>query len=136
MLIFNDYGKPRLVRFYDQTMESDTVMSAVYDSVRGRPGDACNIVEYGETDKIIYRHFASLFFCVVVDTAESELAILDLLQVFVYVLDKTFENICELDIVYGYERVNHVLNEVIMSGMVLETNSDVILNTIAEYNKQ
>jgi AP-3 complex subunit sigma len=86
-------------------------------------------------EKIIYRHFASLFFVMIVDSSESELGILDLLQVFVHVMDSCFENICEVDIVYHYDRVNYVLDELIMAGMVLETNSEVIISTIADINK-
>lgn len=86
-------------------------------------------------EKIIYRHFASLYFVVIADSCESELGVLDLLQVFVHVLDSCFENICELDIVYHYDRVNYVLDEIVMGGMVLETNSEVILQTIQEVNK-
>jgi AP-3 complex subunit sigma len=50
-------------------------------------------------------------------------------------LDSCFENICELDIVYHYDRVNYVLDEIIMGGMVMETNSEVILQTIQDVNK-
>jgi AP-3 complex subunit sigma len=72
---------------------------------------------------------------VIADSCESELGVLDLLQVFVHVLDSCFENICELDIVYHYDRVNYVLDEIIMGGMVMETNSEVILQTIQDVNK-
>ena len=38
--------------------------------------------------KIVYRHYATLYFVFVVDRQESDLGILDLIQVFVEVLDK------------------------------------------------
>jgi AP-3 complex subunit sigma len=46
----------------------------------------CNFIEHS-TDlfpsgtKIVYRHYATLYFIVVVDETESELGILDLIQV-------------------------------------------------------
>jgi len=48
------------------------------DSSAGVPG-----VESwpGKDSKIIYRHYATLFFMFVVDSSESELGILDLIQV-------------------------------------------------------
>lgn len=49
-------------------------------------------------------------------------------------LRSCFENICELDIVYHYDRVNYVLDEMIMAGMVIESNSDVIISTIGDIN--
>jgi len=62
-----------------------------------------------------------------VDSSESELAILDLIQVFVESLDKIFENVCELDIIFNLNKVNIVLNEIISGGMVLETNINEIV---------
>jgi AP-3 complex subunit sigma len=157
ILILNDHGKARLVRFYDSTVWShilslltsqcfqkqQLILQTVHQLVSNRDDSAhcCfidnlppEIVESPE-ERLIYRHFASLFFIVIADSCESELGVLDLLQVFVHVLDSCFENICELDIVYHYDRVNYVLDEIIMGGMVLETNSEVILQTIQEVNR-
>lgn len=58
----------------------------------------------------------------VVDGAESELGILDLIQVFVESLDRTFENVCELDLIFHFDEVHLVLAEIIQGGLVLETN--------------
>ena len=69
------------------------------------------------------------------DSAESELGVLDLIQVFVQVLDSCFENVCELDLIYHYDRVNYILDELVMSGMVLETNADSIISAVKETKK-
>ena len=45
-----------------------------------------------------------------------------MIQVFVEVLDKAFENVCELDLVFHVERAYAVLEEIVMGGMVFETN--------------
>ena len=42
-------------------------------------------------------------FCV--DESESELGILDLIQVLVETLDRCFENVCELDLVFHMDKV-------------------------------
>lgn len=47
----------------------------------------------GSDYKLIYRHYATLYFVFCVDSSESELGILDLIQVFVETLDKCFENV-------------------------------------------
>jgi AP-3 complex subunit sigma len=145
VLIINDHGKARLVRFYDSTnfQKQQMILQTVHRLVSSRtdPTSCCFIdnvpseIRESDDEKIIYRHFASLYFVVIADSCESELGILDLLQVFVHVLDSCFENICELDIVYHYDRVNYVLDEIIMGGMVLETSSEIILNSITEINK-
>ena len=146
VLIINDHGRARLVRFYDSTSfdKQQAIIKSIHSLISGRDdSSSCcfvfdnlpNDLFRPNQDRIIYRHFASLFFVVVADSCESELGILDLLQVFVHVLDQCFENICELDIVYHYDRVNYVLDEMIMAGMVLETNSEVILHSIADINR-
>lgn len=48
--------------------------------VSGAPGIAGSIPEWGEGAKLVYRHYATLFFIFVVDDQESELGILDLIQ--------------------------------------------------------
>lgn len=62
--------------------------------------------------KVIYRHYATLYFVFIVDDQESELGILDLIQVFVQSLDKCFENVCELDLVFGWQVLQTVLEYV------------------------
>lgn len=69
------------------------------------------------------------------DEQESELGILDLVQVFVETLDKCFENVCELDLIFHSDKVHYILDEIIMAGMVLETNINSILLAINEQNK-
>ena len=76
------------------------------------------------------KRYVTLFFIFLVDQSESELGILDLIQVFVEALDQRFENVCELDIVFHYDEVNHILDEIVMGGMVLETNLNQIMNCV------
>ena len=61
----------------------------------------------GSDYKLIYRHYATLYFVFCVDSSESELGILDLIQVFVETLDKCFESVCELDLIFHMDKVNH-----------------------------
>jgi len=82
--------------------------------------------EEGERWRVVYRSYATLYFVFVIDGAESELGILDLIQVFVESLDRAFENVCELDLVFHFDEVHHILAEIIQGGLVLETNVDEI----------
>lgn len=76
---------------------------------------------------MIYRQYATLYFVFWVDESESELGILDLIQVFVESLDSCFESVCELDIIFNMEKVQYILQEIVMGGMVLETDMKSIL---------
>lgn len=89
----------------------------------------------GSDYKLIYRHYATLYFVFCVDSSESELGILDLIQVFVETLDKCFENVCELDLIFHADAVHHILAELVMGGMVLQTNMADILARIDEQNR-
>jgi AP-3 complex subunit sigma len=140
VLVFNESGKPRILRFYDHTPVSKQLekMKVVYDILVSRDESASCIVKHPEQPeklKIVYRHLATLFFVLVVDSAESELAMLDLIQVFVQALDACFENICELDVVYHWDRANYILDELIMGGMVLESSLDAVLTAVSEMSK-
>lgn len=65
-------------------------------------------------------------------STESPLALIDLIQVFVEALDRIFENVCELDLIYGYESMHAVLAEMIVGGVVAETNLDKIVGAVRE----
>ena len=71
---------------------------------------------------MVYRLYATLYFCMWIDGSESELGILDLIQVLVEALDQQFRNVCELDIIFNAEKVHWVIDEMIVGGLVVETN--------------
>lgn len=50
-------------------------------------------------------------------------------------LDKCFENVCELDLIFHVDKVHHILNELVMGGMVLETNMNEIMSRIEDQTK-
>lgn len=85
--------------------------------------------------RVIYRHYATLYFVFIVDEQESELGILDLIQVFVESLEWCFQNVCELDLVFGWQVMQTVLGEIVQGGMVVETSINKIVATVDEANK-
>lgn len=61
------------------------VIQRIFQQVAQRPDSFCNylegiIPEWGEGTKLIYRHYATLYFVFAVDAQESDLGILDLVQ--------------------------------------------------------
>jgi AP-3 complex subunit sigma len=116
------------------------VIRDIFSQISKRPDTLCNFLEgsvryWGDGVKLIYRHYATLYFVFVVDKQESDLGILDLIQVFVETLDKCFENVCELDLIFHSDRVQYVLDEIVMGGMVLETNINDIMAAVNAMNK-
>ncbi|CAH1767242.1 15049_t:CDS:2 [Entrophospora sp. SA101] len=142
VLIFNKQGKPRITKFYQQIdiATQQALLLEIYSLVSKRPDTACNFLDGsqmlgGKDTRVIYRHYATLYFVFVVDECESELGILDLIQVFVESLDKCFENVCELDLIFHFEEVHNILSELISGGMVLETNIQEIVGAVSEAKK-
>lgn len=101
-------------------------------------------------NKIIYRRYAGLFFCACVDSTDNELAYLEAIHLFVEVLDAFFGNVCELDLVFNFYKVQKVvgtlygrltrkvyaiLDEVFLAGEIEETNKVVILTRLDHLEK-
>ncbi|KAH9004308.1 Adaptor protein complex sigma subunit [Lactarius hatsudake] len=143
VIILNTSGVPRLTKFYSPIHQSaQAIVAKIYSLISIRSPGSCNFLEAPELDellgreddneklRVVYRSYATLHFVFVVDSSESELGILDLIQVFVEALDRAFENVCELDLVFHFDEVHHILAEIIQGGLVLETNLDEIDSAI------
>jgi AP-3 complex subunit sigma len=141
ILIVNNHGKPRLTKFFDYHNEEEQqkLIRECFQLISKRTDMMCNFLEggenWGQDTKLVYRHYATLYFIFCVDSSESELGILDLIHIFVETLDKSFENVCELDLIFHMDRVHYILDEIVMGGMVLETNLNLITATVEDMNK-
>ena len=90
-------------------------------------------VEYSvqrSTYKLIYRRYAGLFFTLCVDLNDNELAYLESIHLFVEMLDLYFGNVCELDLVFNFQKVYNILDEFYLAGEVQETSKQVILQRL------
>lgn len=66
--------------------------------------------------KLVYKRYASLYFCVCVDVTDNELYVLEVIHHFVEVLDKYFGNVCELDLIFNFHKAYYILDETLISG--------------------
>lgn len=82
-----------------------------------------------------YRHYATLYFIVISTSTESPLALLDLIQVYVEALDRLFENVRELDLIFNFETMHTVLGEMIVGGVVVETGLERIVEGVREQGR-
>ena len=82
--------------------------------------------------QITYRHYATLYFILISTSTESPLALLDFIQVVVEALDRLFENVCELDLIFGFETLHAVLSEMVVGGVVVETGLEKIVAGVRE----
>lgn len=84
---------------------------------------------------ITYRHYATLYFIMISTSTESPLALLDLIQVFVEALDRLFENVCELDLIFNFETLHATLAEMVVGGIVIETNLETVVKGVKGQGK-
>jgi len=85
---------------------------------------------------VIYRRYASLFFVVAVDSdEENELAILEFIHSLVETMDKYFESVCELDIMFHIDKAHYIVNEMVANGSIVENNKTNILKHLSLLDK-
>ncbi|KAL2166824.1 hypothetical protein VTG60DRAFT_2100 [Thermothelomyces hinnuleus] len=148
-LVFNGQGQPRLTKFYTQldTSIQQRLISEIFTLVSNRAPGSCNFLplppllaasstsstsssaqEQNDVPSLVtYRNYATLYFIIISTSTESPLALIDLIQVYVEALDRLFENVCELDLIFNYETLHATLGEMIVGGVVIETNLERIV---------
>ncbi|KAK9074755.1 hypothetical protein SSX86_003073 [Deinandra increscens subsp. villosa] len=141
MIVINNQGKPRLSKFYNYTPvdQQHQVIRSIYSVLCLQPENVSNFIEggsiLGPDSRLVYKLFATLYFIFVFDSSENELAMFDLIQVYVETLEKCFSNVCELDIVLNYSKMHTILDEMILGGQVVETNSEKVMQAVEEISK-
>lgn len=151
----NKKAQPRLIKFYTpvELPKQKLLFEQVYELISHRnsefqssflvrPPSLLLDNQNGDEDgldgnediQIIYKNYATLYFAFIVDDQESELAILDLIQTFVESLDRCFTDVSELDLIFNWQTLESVLEEIIQGGMVIETSVDKIVSAVDELN--
>lgn len=151
--IVNKKCQPRLIKFYTpvELPKQKLLLEQVYELISQRNSDfqssflvtppslllsnTNNDSLDDEDIQIIYKNYATLFFTFIVDDQESELAILDLIQTFVESLDRCFTEVSELDLIFNWQTLQSVLEEIVQGGMVIETNVSSIVSSVDELNR-
>lgn len=72
-------------------------------TVIGRPAKLCNFLEW-RGNKIVYKRYASLYFVAGIKAEDNELIALEIIHLFVEVLDRYFGNVCELDLIFNFHK--------------------------------
>lgn len=137
ILMVNKQGQTRLAQYYGEFMSIEERAALEGEIIRkclSRSENQCSFLEY-RSHKCVYRRYASLFFIVGVDAEQNELSILEFIHNLVETLDKYFENVCELDIMFNLERAHFILDEMVMNGQIVEANKLNILRPIRMMDK-
>ncbi|KAI9677846.1 MAG: Sigma-adaptin 3A [Trizodia sp. TS-e1964] len=155
VLVFNNSGQPRLTKFYTQldTSVQQRLISEIFALVSQRDKSACYFLPlppllansskstsasepHNDVPSLItYRKYATLCFIVISTSTESPLALIDLIQVFVEALDRLFEDVCELDLIFNFEILHATLAEMIVGGVVVETSVEKVVQGVRSQGK-
>uniref|UniRef100_A0A8D0VNY7 AP complex mu/sigma subunit domain-containing protein n=1 Tax=Sus scrofa TaxID=9823 RepID=A0A8D0VNY7_PIG len=71
--------------------------------------------------------YASLYFCCAIEDQDNELITLEIIHHYVELLDKYFDGVCELDIIFNFEKDYFILDEFLLGEEVQETSKKNVL---------
>ena len=132
-LLYNKQGQRRLSKWYATAppdAERVKIENDIHRIIVLRSKKHTNFVEYRNI-KIVYRKYAGLFFIFGVDVDDNELLAMESIHLFVELMDQYFSNVCELDIVFHFNKVYSLLDEFILAGEVQESSKKVILERMS-----
>ncbi|WVQ74851.1 hypothetical protein IAR50_004458 [Cryptococcus sp. DSM 104548] len=133
VMLVSRQGKVRLAKWF-QTLPPKTknkIVKDVTQLVLARRTRMCNFLEYKDT-KVIYRRYASLFFITSISPGDNELITLEIIHRYVEVLDRYFGNVCELDLIFNFQKAYAVLDELIIAGEIQESSKKTVLKIVAQ----
>ncbi|GAQ90191.1 Clathrin adaptor complex small subunit [Klebsormidium nitens] len=132
VLLISRQGKVRLTKWYSPYTQKERAKAIreISSSVLSRGAKLCNIVEWKDK-RVVYKRYASLYFCMCIDPSDNELATLETIHHFVEILDRYFGNVCELDLIFNFHKAYFILDEVLMAGELQESSKKSVARVIA-----
>ena len=144
--------KKRLAKWFTTLSPKDKakIIKDVSQLVLSRRTRMCNFLEYkGEyyrpfvgqacsdfpcllDTKVVYRRYASLFFIAGCSSTDNELITLEIVHRYVEQMDKYYGNVCELDIIFNFQKAYFILDELLLAGEMQESSKKSVLRCISQ----
>lgn len=133
VLLLSRQGKVRLSKWFETHTVKDRnkIIKDVTTLVLARRTRMCNFLEYRQS-KVVYRRYASLFFIAGVEEDDNELIVLEILHRYVEQMDKYYGNVCELDIIFNFQKAYYILDELLLAGEVQESSRRDVIRRISQ----
>ena len=87
---------------------------------------------YSIDSKVVYRRYASLFFIAGCASTDNELITLEIVHRYVEQMDKYYGNVCELDIIFNFQKAYFILDELLLAGEMQESSKKNVLRCISQ----
>ena len=136
LFLISRQGKTRLSKWYQTILqkEKSKIIRELSTIILSRRAKMCNVLEYKDL-KIIYRRYASLFFVIGVNSDDNELIGLEIIHRFVEQMDKIYGNVCELDIIFGFDKAYHILDVLLIDGYLQESSKREVLKRVNQQDE-
>jgi AP-1 complex subunit sigma 1/2 len=131
VMLISRQGKVRLAKWYESSSAAARAqtMRDVVTLVLPRAPKMCNVVDW-RARKLVYRRYASLYFVAQIDPQDNELLAMELLHMYVEVLDQYFTQVCELDLIFNFTRAYWILDEMVVAGELLDCNKQAVISAV------
>jgi len=136
MLLFSRQGKCRLQKWYEcnemsmSEKSKKKITRELIANILTRKAKMSSFLEWKDL-KVVYKRYASLYFCAAIEQTDNELVTLEVIHRYVELLDKYFGSVCELDIIFNFEKAYFMLDELLLGGEIQETSKKNVLKAIA-----
>ncbi|ESO06336.1 hypothetical protein HELRODRAFT_155694 [Helobdella robusta] len=131
LLLFSRQGKLRLQKWFTTSSDRSKkkITRELITTILARKPKMCSFIEWRDM-KIVYKRYASLYFCCCVEPDDNELIVLEIIHRFVELLDKYFGSVCELDIIFNFEKAYFMLDELLLGGEIQESSKKNVLKAL------
>ncbi|CAN1328296.1 AP-1 complex subunit sigma-2 [Linum perenne] len=125
-------GKVRLTKWYStySQKERSKAIREISGVILSRGPKLCNFVDW-KAHKVVYKRYASLYFCMCIDQDDNELEVLEIIHHFVEILDRYFGSVCELDLIFNFHKAYYILDELLIAGELQESSKKTVARLIS-----
>ncbi|KAI5289138.1 hypothetical protein KEM54_004337 [Ascosphaera aggregata] len=118
LVLLSRQGKVRLAKWFTtlSPKEKAKIIKDVSQLVLSRRTRMCNFLEYKAG-------------C---DSTDNELLTLEVVHRFVEQMDKYYGNVCELDIIFNFQKAYFILDELLLAGEMQESSRKNVLRCISQ----
>nr|POF21692.1 ap-1 complex subunit sigma-2 [Quercus suber] len=132
VLLISRQGKVRLTKWYSPYTQKERtkVLRELSGVILTRGPKLCNFVEW-RGYKVVYKRYASLYFCMCIDQEDNELEVLEIIHHYVEILDRYFGSVCELDLIFNFHKAYYILDELLIAGELQESSKKSVARLIS-----
>ncbi|KAF0988227.1 hypothetical protein HZS_8009 [Henneguya salminicola] len=123
IVVFNTLGQVRFQKWYipvSNQAKKIIIQELIEISNELKTKDGEHFFSYKDKN-IVHSRNAGLHIMFAIDPDDNELYSLNVMQIWILELNYYFEPVRELDLIFNFDRVEYILNELLIGGEMVET---------------